>query len=402
VRLGIAAQLAAQLGHRMLPLHRLRPETASPGVAEARSEVINRLAWMYYFADHERLVLVALLQLNLAERRRFPLGIVRGSSGLGFILDAIPAPRFSGRYHRRAVRVAAGLENRGAVALAHLGLAHFEHHLRGRWTEGLDHYRLSAAAAQEAADLRTWGAATIMICGLHGRAGELAESAAVAAELVEVASESGDRMVLAWGEQASGRVCRLLGDPERARAHLERGIELSKAVPDYPALVTTIGLLGLCELEEGLVEQAVARLEEGARVIERHGLRGFHCTEVYEGLAAAYLAAAEGAGGRERARLLGRARQACRALRRQARLDSEVMPAAFRLAGTYRWLRGRRGQALRRWRWDAASAETLGSRYDLALAQLELGRRAGDAEALARGGRLLEEIRAGAAATVEG
>jgi tetratricopeptide (TPR) repeat protein len=390
VRRAILRELSRQIGHRVARVS-WQGRRSSPA-SECVSQILNTLSWIHYFIDRERLVLDALLQLNRSERNGVLLGTVRGASGLGVILDAIPARRLAGRYHRRAVRLAADCENPSGAALAYLCLAHHEHHVLG--SGGFERYEEAASAAREAADLRVWGAAIALRTTMQGVRGELAHALAEAEEMVTVGGESGDAHLLGWGEQRLGAVLRLAGVSDEAEARLSRSIPLLEAVPDLEELVHANALLGRCLLEAGLLDEAVERLEDCEAQIAEQRLRGFHCTEARLGLAEAYLSAAEHSAGDERRALLAKARGACRKARKQSKLDRDAGPAARRLTGTYLRGAGRPRRARRALERSLTEAQRLGARYDLALTLAEIGRATDDSESLARGLGLLDEIRA--------
>ncbi len=69
-----------------------------------------------------------------------------------------------------------------------------------------------------------------------------------------------------------------------------------------------------------------------------------------------------------------RARRACRALRRFARVCPFAWPRAWRCEGIASWLAGHRKKALRAWARSLEAARRYAMRYDEGLAHLELGR----------------------------
>jgi hypothetical protein len=86
-----------------------------------------------------------------------------------------------------------------------------------------------------------------------------------------------------------------------------------------------------------------------------------------------------------RARRLVAAGEATETLLRQLKVNRELVPAAYRLRGTYEWLRSRRKRAERWWSRSVAAAEQQGLRFDLAESLIELGTHAGDAGLVAEG-----------------
>ena len=96
------------------------------------------------------------------------------------------------------------------------------------------------------------------------------------------------------------------------------------------------------------------------------------------GLAAAALAAVEQSEETARGARLKKARRACRAALKQAKVDTTAFVPAARSRGTYEWLRGRPRRAEKWWRRSLDHAAKLGTRYEGALTELEMGRRLGD------------------------
>jgi hypothetical protein len=80
----------------------------------------------------------------------------------------------------------------------------------------------------------------------------------------------------------------------------------------------------------------------------------------------------------ERGAMLKKAKLACRRALKQCRLDRAALPSAYRLQGTYEWLRGKPEAAQKRWQHSVALAEELGARHDLGRAHLEMGTRMGN------------------------
>jgi class 3 adenylate cyclase len=393
LRLVVGIAAARQALHRLLPLpaYRRVSDDADPWMDQL-SRIFDTLGWIYFFSDPERVVLDSFRQLNTADRRGHRLAIVRASTGLGFVFDAIPIRRLAGSYHRRAVALSARLENRRSVGIAHLGLAHHQRFQLAALGDALENYTRAADECRRAGDLRGQMGATLMLAEITAITGEIGASLDHGRQLLEVGDEAGDSQVQGWGHHAVGRTLRIAGALERARAHLERGCELSTGVPDYPALVVARGNLGLSLIESGHVEDARAVLEATEEVVRDRRLRSFASTDMLNALATTYLAAAEHADGDARHELMRNARKACRDLSRQRRLDRAAAPAILRLQGTYHWLRGEHGKAEKLWRQSIASAEALRLPYEVGRTQLEVGVRTSKKAIGTSGRALLNEL----------
>jgi hypothetical protein len=76
----------------------------------------------------------------------------------------------------------------------------------------------------------------------------------------------------------------------------------------------------------------------------------------------------------------------------QSRIDVEASPPAFRVKGTLLWLSGRPKEARTAWERSLARARETGGRYDEGLTLLEIGRRAGDHDAIERAVTVFEQV----------
>jgi hypothetical protein len=186
-----------------------------------------------------------------------------------------------------------------------------------------------------------------------------------------------------------------LGRPDEAVAILGQASELAKTVPDYATQVEAGGELGRCYLCQGKLEEALSALQTSQQVCDEHRAGWGTSTPLRNGLAEAYLVAAEqgtrlrpSAGGA----WLGRARRACREALKQGKAFRPGLPEAMRLRGTYEWLRGKPAAADKWWRRGLALAEEMGQPYDSGLIHLEMGKRLGERAHLERAEALLSEV----------
>jgi class 3 adenylate cyclase/tetratricopeptide (TPR) repeat protein len=393
VRAAIAGQFCRQVGHRALPW--LTRGAAGGAAARSAAEclrIYTALGWIDYFADRERVVLDALLALNLAERSGLFVEAANGLTGMGLVFDAIPATRLAGAYHRRAVALAERVQQPAAIGLAHLGYGLYEQHIVGDWERALRTYRRSAAAYQEAGLLREWGAAVVMIAWVRLHQGRLAESVAHNEELIRLGQDAADRQLCAWAEWGLARGLRRRGELDDAVAHLRTAIALAEAIPDHLILISARGELGACYLRRGRRDEALAELEASDRLLDERGLTSWFFTPPRLGLAEAYLCAAEEGAAGERAAWLRKARRAVSRAVRQCRFERGALSAALRLQGRYAWLAGEPAAARRAWERSLHDAEGRGACYDTALTHLEIGERLRERAHLDRAEALFGEI----------
>jgi tetratricopeptide (TPR) repeat protein len=197
-------------------------------------------------------------------------------------------------------------------------------------------------------------------------------------EVIQVSRDAGDHQAWGWGLFMLAATLDQAGELETAVAKMVQALELLKSVPDYQVISYASGILGRCYLRRGEVQQAVAVLEESGQLIDNQRLRGFSCVPVRLYLAQAYLAAAEKAEGVDRQSSLGKAEKACRVALKQGKFDREAMVVAYRMQGTYEWLRNKHPSAQQQWQKSLALAERLGAFYELGLTHLEIGQRLED------------------------
>ncbi len=394
VRLAIFSQIMRQVGHRLLaPLFLRHPaDRPHPPVAEERERIYQALAWIDYFVRVDNVILDSLLMLNVSEQYHFRPGVARGSSVIGLMCNLIPAPRIAAFYHRRAVEMAEQIQHSLAIGLAHFGLGLHQYHTGDAWDEAFEHFKRSAGVYRQAGELRQWGAATGMMAVMSRARGDLAYCRELEEEMLRIGQETSDVQLQAWGEAELGNTLGVVGDVEHAVPHLQRGLELFRAIPDYVWVAFSLAGLGLCYLRLGRVRDAVETLEESNHLIARHGFRGFLGLLPRGGLMDAYLTLAEQSAGQEREAWLRKAGRVGRTFFKQCRVDRYAVMAAYRLQGRLDWLTGRPRAAQRWWRRSLEVAAHLGAQYEQGLTYLEIGRRTGDRTVLEQAERLFSAI----------
>ena len=97
----------------------------------------------------------------------------------------------------------------------------------------------------------------------------------------------------------------------------------------------------------GKLDEALDAVARGEEVVAVYRLRGYLAAVVAHARAEASVLATLRSGADRRRQLLDDAEGATSALLRQLKLNRELVPAAYRLRGTYEWLRSRRKQAER-------------------------------------------------------
>jgi len=364
VRAGIFREAVVQVGHLMLPRFLPRARHDAAPYEWTRALGVLTVGIDYFLGDTERMLLDALRLLNLSEANHYRVGIAVGSSSAGLICGAVGLAALAGRYHARAVAVAEEEGDPLAMAVAHHQLAMHETHVLGDLPPADEHYTVAIQEFRTAGEAR-WplmaigqAYSTKRFCGEWSPEQEMA----FGEKIIRAADEAGDAQVRAWGWVYLGVALADAGELASAAEHLERSVELCRAVPDRAALVVAQGHLAEVLLDLGRIDEAVAVVEGADGLIRLHRMRSWHPTPARNVLVHAYLTRFERV---QRGEALERALNASNASLKHARRDRQAAPAAYRWRGSYEWLRGNPATARKWWERSADVASQLGSRREL-------------------------------------
>jgi class 3 adenylate cyclase/tetratricopeptide (TPR) repeat protein len=385
VRRAIVVQFLRQLWHVLF--RRASRRSLSPdGIrdAEERISIYYSLAWMDNGGDQEQLLLALLLALNLSESLGFDHWTLPPTSALGYVCGIIPLPRLSRYYLRRAQLLVEHVREPFALAVAHLCIGTREYWATGDWPAALVFFRLARNGAKAIGSTRDWGSASIEMIDVMIDQGRLSESRVLALEVAEYAEQTGDHVVLGWAQLRVGNLLSMQGDFVEAEAALRTGVDRLLGAEVPADAIMGVGWLALCLLRQGRCREAQDLLDAQDEPIRRNGIRGYFLRSVRIARAELCLLELETAQQASSGGPMGDAKAACRDLRRMAKADVCAYVAAYRLWGTYEWLRGRPGRAESWWRKSVGKAEELGARYEGALSELEIGRLVGDRVALSK------------------
>jgi tetratricopeptide (TPR) repeat protein len=240
-------------------------------------------------------------------------------------------------------------------------------------------------------DLHRWGFAAYQMALALSYQGGLLQALAHCQRLVRLGQEGAYHRVQCWGLLGQGFVLQRFGQLDEALAVLKEGLQLAEAIPDQAFCISASADLGRCYLRRGDLEQALAALDTSLAFYAPY-LGGDSYASLRNGLAEAYLFAAEQRGQTEEADWLKKAKHACKDARKQGKAFRPGLPEAMRLQGTYEWLRGKPSAAQRWWQRSLALAEEMGQRYDKGMTYLEVGRRLGERAHLERAKAILADI----------
>jgi hypothetical protein len=318
--------------------------------------------------------------LNFSEKNRFASGTIFASAILLFILDTIPVFWLADYYGRKAVGLAESSDRPGAPVIA---FAFWAVHLniQSRWGEALD-------SAQRALDIQHerrywhtlgWTVSVMSLSDVHIHLGNFTKALEYALSLVQFGQDSADPNARYSGLSRLGFAQKGLGQLESAVDNLQEAMELADSASNFQLYVDCGGDLGQCYLRQGRYDKAFAIFDDCRRLSIEHNLMKSPVTTRYRnGLAEAYLLAAEDSDEDQRNRYLKNAQSACKEALKQGKAYVPGMPEAMMLRGRYEWLNGDHAAAKKWWQDSRVLADQKNLRFDLGRTLMEMGQRLGD------------------------
>ncbi len=366
---------------------RLPDEAMLPSGHAARLEAaraLTVLSNLYYFANETGLLLYSLLKaLNLAEVVGPSPEVAQAASSMSVIAGLIRLHSLADTYASLAQDTAQAV---GQLSLQVYVLSRVSLYRTGvgRWQEAETDLNRVLEISERLGDHVSWigGAAVLFLVNAYR--GRIAPNVSLAAETCARARRIGNGAFEVWGLNALASSCILLGQTDEASRAAEAALALVSAAKgtDRVARLSAYGALARIRLYQGdlaRVEQTIADL---APMVAESSPTAHGAFSGYDGLAEATLAvwAAEtlaGAGERKSASRLRelelKARQACLALRRYARVFPVARPRALLRQGMYEWLAAKPARAHQTWQKALAQAEKLDMPYDQGLAHCTIG-----------------------------
>ena len=262
----------------------------------------------------------------------------------------------------------------------------------GHWQKAEEGLEEALALTERLGDRVTWiGAAAVMFLVL-AREGKFARMAKLAAETRALAQRIGNPAFEVWGLNAQAYGTLLLGRADEALGLTEAALPLlSEAEESHRiAKLNVYGMLTKIRVYQGDMSSVKSAVEDLAPLVARSSPTAHSAFNPYDDLAEATLALWEAgsetlakrgnsaAGQQDSASTLqeleSHARQACKTLRRYARVFPIARPRALLRQGAADWLAGKPSQAHTSWKKALAAAEKLEMPYDRGLAHYAIGR----------------------------
>ncbi|WP_028660390.1 adenylate/guanylate cyclase domain-containing protein [Nocardioides insulae] len=391
LRRAIVRQALVQLWHVLRPqAWRRKRDEHTAAVLTERCALADLLGWMDFFLDPERFVLDVLLSLNNAERSGARADIVNGAVGVAIVLYTVGLTRWGASYVRRATRIAEGLDDPRSIAYALLGEAHRASY-EGLITKANSVTERGAQAYRRIGDIRKENACSAMGIQFARMTGDIRLAQERGKHVYSDGLNSNDSMLVAWGGQNLGFIGSSLGTIDEARAYLEDSLATYLTIPSWNSVSEVLADLAVCDRREGLLDEALARLDEADGYIKEYGLRGYSVAYPVLRRAQAWLCKVETSEDAQRRQAVMTAKAAVKDARRLAKTVPLARAWARQLEGTAAWLTGEEGKALKAWNAALAAATELEAPYAAALALLDRGRFTGSAGDLQRAARIFDD-----------
>jgi CHAT domain-containing protein/Tfp pilus assembly protein PilF len=152
-----------------------------------------------------------------------------------------------------------------AVTLYYLGRLYHSQREVGR---ALRFYNRSIALSRRTGKTRLEAYGLLGVGAIYGSAGEATRALAEFGRVLRFYRAVGDRRGQALALNSIGYTHYLAGDKEQARAHFEEALPLSGAAGDRGGEASVLYHLARCERDLGRLDEALARMEESARITE--------------------------------------------------------------------------------------------------------------------------------------
>ncbi len=372
----ILFQLARQVAHRVWPNHLIGAKAANRDRLLEIVRAATRLGEIYFFSNDKLRTLHVIVQsLNTAEAGGSSPQLAESYSAFGLMLGAAKIHRLAPTYLRRALATSAREENATSRPFTWISSSCY-YMGQGDFTRAQELNQQAAALATRTGDIRRWCDATWNFARIAYFGGEFVEGLARSQELYETASEHrfvrsriAGAALMATGQFYLGRLAEALKSLREARQLDAEHSEVS----DLALSINIQGLSATVEFREGLQEDALASAKKALTIATKSTPLFYDTYDGYTSPADLYLTLLETSAARADTQNL--LEQSCSAMKAYAQVHSIGQSRYWLCRGRQHWLFGRKEQARREFARGLDWAERLKMKFDVGLAQYEIGRR---------------------------
>lgn len=335
------------------------------------AQAYEALLEVYYFANEITPTLYAAFRaLNLAETAGLSPELARGFTSVGAIIGFVPVHALANLYCRHALDIVASLSDLPARIWVALGTGIYYAGV-GQWHKADGLLQEVVRLSEELGDGLRWDDGISNLALLDYFRGQFRAALERSNDLQRSAGRRSDAHNQAWALRSKVYCLLALGQDRQAGECLQTLQELlagETEVVDEALHIDMNGLLAVGHLRQGNYACALEKADQAAAMIARSSPTSFASlggyaavAEVYLGLWANEQAGRAGGNGRQ---LKTKARRACSALRKFARVFPIGEPQAWLWWGWFHRLNGHTLLACRAWRRSLAAAERLVMPYE--------------------------------------
>lgn len=397
---GLTGQMARQAVHRLWSDRFVgrRRDTAAElqRVARAYESLVEA-----FYLDNAPLpcLLSAVRSLNLAELGGPSPELARGYASFGAILGFVPAHRAAEKYFERAIRTAE--ETDEASARAWVGLAAGVYLIGvGSWEEAARHLTETRDVSERLGDRRRWDDAMQNLAALDFLQGRYGTSLGQAVALHDSATERKDDRGLTVALRRRALCLLATNDLGDMATCVDRLHGFAEGKGDLYRDLPPLALKAQHCLREGRHREAFEATEQAQAIMKKATPTFFDSLTDFANVAEVVLSLQKITAEREIVGvpdLRSRSRDACKSLRRFARVFPIGRPYALLWNGVRLHAEGRQRRAAASWTESIAASGELGIEHCEGSARLELGRHlladgTGGREQLAMAAEIFERL----------
>jgi tetratricopeptide (TPR) repeat protein len=368
-----AAVRGVQEALRLKAADGVRARRVTTEVARAQTKIIESC---FYALRLSPLLAMSLRLLNQCAPAGESPALANAYMFAAIIAGAVPAPRLAERWSRRALALAERAGGPGDVAwtLSRSGVLQIA---TCQWDLANGGLRRAAGLAEEVGDVRLWAECLAQLGGVGLYSGSFQDGLSAFHAARQLGHRSGNPQAECWGLMGEGDCLVRTGCHEDAIPLYREANTLADETAFKTEAIWANSMLGLAQLRSGNREAAYEAAVRALAYLREAAPVAFWIQPGMAATAEVFLLLLESGWRAEaglRPTLVRASHEACSALRRFARRFPLGQAHAALWEGLRLWLAGRHSGALRLWRRASTAAGHLHTRYELARANLEIGR----------------------------
>lgn len=390
-RISILHQLMLQSIKRIFPVFNKKTSNTEPNRHDEETiKIYETMIWIDFCVNQERLAFDVIAALNYAEKIGSLSRTIQGYSGMGMLQDTMGFPFIAHRYHSLSMNQVENIDEELITATAYLC---FGYHLKfqGKWEEAMEAFEKAAEQFNNIGHLKKWGNAKMMLVFVLNHQGKFAQSLVICQQIAQIGKESGDHQSRAHGLCGIALNQITLGPIEEAITNLKKAKKILKSIPDYYVLADSYTDLARCYIVKGDLQTAHSILKETERMIVQKSFKGFVVSLFYNTLAETYLGLFEKSIQVSEKITMGKLKKYMGKTLRQAKNFKCGLPKAYRLNGSFYWLKGNLKKAHKFWGKSIDISQEIGCRHEEGLLYFDMGNRLQDNKYLEKAEKIFIE-----------